>query len=127
MVQNRANKLGIFIASAKKVYRFNKPISLKFSAVYSLSTKSCQAPIPCVPRLSSSGLAFAFEGKAVRNHGDKFAISGLALDVADRIAEELLQHLDIASVPSHFYGVADFQGFALKEEPLFLSVFFIVF
>ena len=75
LVQIRANKPGIFIASAKKVYGFNGPISLKFSAVYSLSTKSCQAPNPCVPRLSSSGLSFSLEGETVCNHGDKFAIS----------------------------------------------------
>ena len=67
------------------------------------------------------------QAEAVGNHGDEFAIGGLAFDVADRVAEKLLQHLDVAPVPGYFNGMADFQGFALKEESLFSSEFFIVF
>ena len=35
------------------------------------------------------------QAEAVGDHGDEFAVSGLALDVADRVAEELLQGLDV--------------------------------
>ena len=69
----------------------------------------------------------AAEGKIVRYHGDEFTICGLALDAADGVAEELLQHLYVASVPGYLNGVADFQGFALKENDLFLRAFFIIF
>ena len=51
----------------------------------------------------------ALEGEAVRDHGDEFRIGGFSLDIADRVAEELLQHLDVASIPGHLDGVADFR------------------
>ena len=43
----------------------------------------------------------------IRDHGDELRIRGLALDVRYGVAEEALQHLDIASVPRDLYGVAD--------------------
>ena len=46
----------------------------------------------------------------VRDHGDELAVRRLALDIAHRVAEEFLQHLDVAAVPGHLDGVADFQG-----------------
>ena len=49
--------------------------------------------------------------EGVRDHGDELGIRGLALDVRHRVAEELLQHLDVAAVPSHLDGVADFRDF----------------
>ena len=41
-------------------------------------------------RLSSLGGLFSPQRKTVGNHGDKFAVGGLALDVGDGVAEELL-------------------------------------
>ena len=75
LVQIRANKLGIFIASAKKVYRFSKPISHKRSAVNGFCSIFFQRSIHYAPGLSASCLAFAFEGEAVCYHGDEFTIS----------------------------------------------------
>ena len=46
----------------------------------------------------------------IRDHGDELRIGRLALDVADRIAKKLLQRVEIAAVPRHLDGVADFQG-----------------
>ena len=79
----RANKLGVFIASAKKVYSFNKPISLKFAAVHRCGGEHCEVGIS--PKsLAAQGFAshtsvLAAQGKAVRYHGDEFTICGLAL------------------------------------------------
>ena len=50
----------------------------------------------------------------VRDHRDEFRIRRFSLDVAHRVAEELLQGLQIAAVPGHLDGVADFQGFRLE-------------
>ena len=46
----------------------------------------------------------------VRDHRDELGIRRLALDIAHRVAEELLQHLDVAAVPGDLDRVADFQG-----------------
>ena len=51
------------------------------------------------------------KGQAVRDHGDELRIRGLALDVRHRVAEELLQHLDVAAVPGDLDRVADFRDF----------------
>ena len=67
------------------------------------------------------------QAEAVGNHGDEFAIRRFSFDIADRVAEEFLQRLNVAPVPGYFNSMADFQGFALKEESLFSSEFFIVF
>ena len=50
------------------------------------------------------------EAQMVRDHRDELAVGGLALDVRHRVAEELLQHLDVAAVPGDLDRVADFQG-----------------
>ena len=60
-----------------------------------------------VQGFASHAGVLATEGKIVRYHGDEFTIGGLALDIADRVAEELLQRLDVAPVPGHLNGVAD--------------------
>ncbi len=61
------------------------------------------------PDVSPSRLLLA-EGEGIGDHGDEFGIGGLSLDIAHRIPEILLQHLDIAPIPGHLDGVADFQG-----------------
>ena len=47
----------------------------------------------------------------VRDHGDELGIRRLALDVRHRVAEELLQHLDVAAVPGDLDRMADFRDF----------------
>ena len=49
------------------------------------------------------------EGETISDHGDEFAIGGLSFDIAHRIPEVLLQHLDVAPVPGHLNGVANFR------------------
>ena len=43
----------------------------------------------------------------VSDKGDEFRIRGFALGVADGIAEETLEGIQVAPVPGHFDGVAD--------------------
>ena len=43
----------------------------------------------------------------VRNQGDELTIGGLALGVGNRVAEEALQGVQIATVPGDFDGVAN--------------------
>ena len=45
--------------------------------------------------------------KLIGNQRDKFGIRGFSLGVADGIAEESLQSIQIPSVPGHFDGMAD--------------------
>ena len=43
----------------------------------------------------------------VRNQGDELTVGGLSLGVADGVAEEALQCVQVTPVPGHFDGVAD--------------------
>ena len=43
----------------------------------------------------------------VRNQGDELRIGGLALGVADGVAEKPLQGVQISPIPGHFDGMAD--------------------
>ena len=54
---------------------------------------------------------FPLERQIIRDHRDEFRIGGLSLDIRHRVAEVLLQHLDVAAVPGHLDGVADFRDF----------------
>ena len=58
-------------------------------------------------RLFAPCVFLALQGKMVGNHGDAFAIGGLAFDAADGVAEVLLQSVHVPSVPCHFDGVTD--------------------
>ena len=62
------------------------------------------------------------ELEPVGDHGNELRIGGLALGVADGVAEILLQDLQVAPVPGHLDGVADGcacrptkNGFASKQ------------
>ena len=46
----------------------------------------------------------------IGDHGDELRIGGFSLDVADGISEEFLQRVEVAAVPRHLDGVANFQG-----------------
>ena len=45
--------------------------------------------------------------QAVGDHGDELGVRGLALDVRHGVAEEFLQHLDVAPVPCDLDRMAD--------------------
>ena len=75
----------------------------------------------CFRHFSPPRLLLA-KGQRVRDHGDELRIGGLALDVRHRIAEVLLQHLDVAPVPGHLDGVADFQGLRPERGRLALAL-----
>ena len=51
------------------------------------------------------------ERQIVRDHRDALRIRGLSLHVADRVAEDALERLDIAAIPGDLDGVADFRDF----------------
>ena len=55
-------------------------------------------------------LLFA-QGNAVCDHRDAFTVRGLSLHVADRVAEDALERLDVSPVPGDLDGVADFRDF----------------
>ena len=50
---------------------------------------------------------FQLELQAVGNQGDELTIGGLSLGIADGVAEEALQGVQVSPVPGHFDGVAD--------------------
>ena len=45
--------------------------------------------------------------KPVRNEGDELTVGGLSLGIADGIAEEALQGVQVSPVPGDLDGVAD--------------------
>ena len=51
--------------------------------------------------------ALELQLQPVRNEGDKLAVGGLSLGIADGVAEEALQGVQVAPVPGHFNGVTD--------------------
>ena len=55
-------------------------------------------------------LLFA-QGNIVCDHCDALGICGFSLHIADRIAENALEGLDVAAVPGDLDGVADFRDF----------------
>ena len=64
--------------------------------------------LQCLPRRCH---LLSAERQTVSDHRDELRIRRLALDIAHGIAEELLQHFDIPSVPRDLDGVADFRDF----------------
>ena len=61
----------------------------------------------CAARFSGELALLLLQDQSVTNHGDEFRISGLTLGIADRVAEEPLQSIQVAPIPRHFDGVAD--------------------
>ena len=51
--------------------------------------------------------ALELQLKPICNQGNKLTIGGLPLGVADGVAKEALQGVQIAPVPGHLDGVAD--------------------
>ena len=50
---------------------------------------------------------FELQLKPIRNQCNKLTVGGLPLGVADGVAEEALQGIQISPVPGDFDGVAD--------------------
>ena len=50
---------------------------------------------------------FQLQLELIGNQGDEFRIRWLALGIADSIAEETLEGIQVASVPGYFDGMAD--------------------
>ena len=50
---------------------------------------------------------FQLELQAVGNQGDELTVGGLSLGIADGVAEEALQGVQVAPVPGYLDGVAD--------------------
>ena len=51
--------------------------------------------------------ALELQLKPVCNQGDELTVGGLSLGIADGVAEEALQGIQVPPVPGHFDGVAD--------------------
>ena len=51
--------------------------------------------------------AFQAQADAVGDHGDEFTVGRLAAGIVDSVAKEGIQHINIASVPCNFDGVAN--------------------
>ena len=69
--------------------------------------------LQCIPRRR---YLLSSQGQTVSDHRDELRIGRLALDVADGVAEKLLQDFDIPSVPRDLDGVADFRDFRPELE-----------
>src|SRR5699024_9702118 len=54
-----------------------------------------------------SRTALELELEIVRDHGDEFRVGRFAAGVADGVAEEGVEHIDISAVPGDLDGVAD--------------------
>ena len=52
-------------------------------------------------------LLFEPESDLIRNERNEFAVRGLALDIAHRIPEVFLQHLNVSPIPGDLYGMPD--------------------
>ena len=51
--------------------------------------------------------SFQLELQAVSNQGDELTVGGLPLGIADGVAEEALQGVQVSPVPGYLDGVAD--------------------
>ena len=82
-----------------------------FHSVHWLFAKRDLSQFPCGAYASIPRALLLLEGKMVCDHRDELRIGRLALDVRHRVAEVLLQHLDVAAVPGHLDRVADFRDY----------------
>ena len=60
-----------------------------------------------IPSILGGLSGFELELEPVRNEGDKLTIRRLPLGIADGVAKEALQRVQVSPVPGHFDGVAD--------------------
>ena len=81
------------MAQRKKFIGFSSNSHAYFHSVHWLFANMGRSAFPCAAGLSISRALFLTEGKMVCDHGDELAVRRLALNVADGVAEELLQRL----------------------------------
>lgn len=65
------------------------------------------------PEFSAHARLLLPQAQAVGDHGDELRVRRLALDVRDRVAEKLLQRLDMIYCFVHRYNSDEFIGFVL--------------
>ena len=112
----------MFVALPKKVYSLFSEKLLYFPNIRSLAATKNELTCPCAAGLSVRRALLLLQAQMVGDHRNKLRIGGFSLDIRHRVAEELLQHLEIAAVPGDLDRVADFQGFrperghALSED-----------
>ena len=96
------------MALPKKVYGVKNLVSAPFSDVYGVDA-SCPKSRKSVAAQSEIRHLRCLQLKLelVCDEGDEFRIRGFSLGVADGIAEESLQGVQVASVPGYLDGMAD--------------------
>ena len=96
------------MALIKKVYGVRTPISPRIFAVHGVFDHHLKSPKILAPQLVIGHLLpLELKLGLVRNQGDELRIRGFSFGIADRVAEQSLQSVQIASVPGYFDGVAD--------------------
>ena len=96
------------MALPKKIYGVERLKSAPFSGVHGVHGATIKNPKPVAPQ-SELGHVLSLELKLqfVRNQGDEFRIGGFSFGVADGVAKEALQGIQIAPIPGNLDGVAD--------------------
>ena len=96
------------MALRKKIYGIEKPISARVLRVHGVhyTILKSRKPVAAQSEIAYLG-ALELKLELVRNQGDELRIGGLALGVADGVAEEALQGIQIPSVPGYLDSVAD--------------------
>ena len=96
------------MALYEKVYGVKTPVSPLIFAVHGIFDHHPKSRKPVAAQLEIRHLAgFQLKLQFVCDKGDEFGIRGFSLGIADGIAEESLQSVQIASVPGYFNGMAD--------------------
>ena len=84
------------------------PFHRAFSLFMAFLTIISKARKPVAPQSELCRLGgFELKLELVRNQGDELRIRGFSFGIADRVAEQSLQSVQIASVPGYFDGVTD--------------------
>ena len=96
------------MALIKKVYGVRTPISPRIFAVHGVFDHPPKIPKPVVPQSEIGNLGrLQLKLELVSDKGNKFRIRGFSLGIADGIAEESLECVQIPSVLGYFDGMAD--------------------
>ena len=92
------------MALLQKVYGIKTPSLAHFFCVYGVLFHCRKARKPLEIR---HFIVLKLELELVGDESDEFGIGGFAFCVADGIAEETLEGVKIATIPSHLDGVAN--------------------
>ena len=98
----------MFIGATKKVYRHKKPFLWLLSFIHWLACPSAKSPKTLATPLELGRLgALELKLQFISNEGNELRIGGLSLGIADGVAEEPLQGVQITPIPGYLDGVAD--------------------